>query len=245
MKKMLTEELGPVEYSLIKKDGTLIDVEINGTILRDESNKPITMVFVTRDITERKKTQENLRKSKEEIEKINNELLKMNTILHGKSIRDGLTNLYNHQYIIESLELELNKANNLNSNLCLFMLDIDFFKGVNDNFGHQIGDKVLVTLSNLIELNVREIDLVGRYGGEEFLVILPEITLDDAYQIANKIRLSIQNFNFELINLNVTISIGLTQYNSESAQVLINRADTLLYQAKNNGRNRIESLLEN
>lgn len=245
MEKMLAEELGPIEYSEIKKDGTLIDVEVNGTILRNEYNEPFSMVFVTRDITERKKIQEKLKKSKEEIEKINNELLEINTILHGKSIRDGLTNLYNHQYINELLELEIAKANNFNTSICILMLDIDFFKRVNDNFGHQIGDKVLVTLSNLIELNVREFDLVGRYGGEEFIAILPDITLDTAYKIADKIRLSIQNFDFELLDLNVTISIGLTEYNSESAKSLINRADTLLYQSKNNGRNRIESLLEN
>lgn len=244
MKKMLTEEIGPVEYREIKKDGTIIDVEVNGTVLRDESNEPFSMVFVTRDITERKRIQENLKKSKEEIEKINNELLEINTILHGKSIRDGLTNLYNHQYINELLELEIDKANNFNSSICILMLDIDFFKRVNDNFGHQIGDKVLVTLSNLIQLNAREIDLVGRYGGEEFIVVLPDITLDAAYQIADKIRLGIQHFDFEYLDLIVTISIGLTAYNSGSAKSLINKADTLLYQAKNNGRNRIESVLE-
>jgi len=215
------------------------------TMVKTLYNNQEVLLSCVSDITERKNNLETLKKSKSEIEKINNELLKMNAILHGKSIRDGLTNLYNHQYINELLELEIDKANNLNTSICLLMLDIDFFKRVNDNFGHQIGDKVLVTLSNLIELNVGELDLVGRYGGEEFIVVLPGITLDKAHQIANKIRLSIQNFDFELIDLSVTISIGLTEYNVESSKSFINRADTLLYQAKNNGRNRIESLLEN
>lgn len=85
--------------------------------------------------------------------------------------------------------------------------------------------------------------MVGRYGGEEFIVILPNINLEESYRIADSIRLSIQQYDFGLPNLNVTISAGLAQYESEDVKTFVNRADTLLYQAKRNGRNRIEYML--
>jgi diguanylate cyclase (GGDEF)-like protein/PAS domain S-box-containing protein len=238
--KMFTSELGPVEYTLTKKDGTFIEVEVNGSILRDKKDVPYGIIFVSRDSTERKKAQEEFRKSKEEIEKINKELLKTNTLLQERSIRDSLTNLYNHQHINELLDLEIAAAIKQNTDLCLMMLDIDFFKHVNDNYGHQTGDKVLVTLTDLIKTNVRGIDLVGRYGGEEFIIILPNLSIKEAHQIAEKIRLCIQRYDFKLDHHTVTISIGLTKYKSENAKSFINRADTLLYRAKRNGRNRVE-----
>lgn len=243
MSKLLIGEHESAEYTYIKRDGGKIDVEVNSSILSHKTKEPFGMIFVIRDITERKKIQENLRKSKEEIEKINNELLETNSLLREKSVRDGLTNLYNHQYTNELLKLEIDKAEINKSSLCLMMLDIDFFKRVNDNFGHQIGDKVLASLSRLIEANVRKTDVIGRYGGEEFIIILPQITLADAFNLADKTRLNVQDYNFGFENLHVTISIGLTQYSSGSAKELVNKADTLLYKAKNNGRNRIETFV--
>jgi diguanylate cyclase (GGDEF)-like protein len=124
------------------------------------------------------------------------------------------------------------------------MLDIDFFKLVNDNYGHQIGDRVLIEVSNQIIKNVRNSDLVGRYGGEEFIVILPDIKSEDAYKLAERIRLSIQEYDFGVSGLKVTISIGLAQRNTEDGKAIINRADNLLYQAKMKGRNRIENIEE-
>ncbi len=247
MKKLLKEDFGtgPVEYRHIKKDGTYIDAEVNGTVLREKSSEPFGFVFVTRDITERKKIQDALKRSKEETEKINNELLENNTLLQEQSIRDGLTNLYNHRFMMELLEQEIKKSDKNKTELCLMMLDIDYFKRVNDNYGHQTGDRVLNMVAKLIKLNVRDYDYVGRYGGEEFLVLLPGISLKEACQIAENIRESIQNYNFttrelKVSNLNITISIGLTKYQSEDIKAFINRADTLLYQAKEKGRNRTE-----
>ncbi len=241
MKRLLEEDIGPVEYKHVKKDGTYIDAEVNGTVLREKNAEPFGYVFVTRDITERKKVEDALKTSKEEIEKVNYELLKSNSLLQEKSIRDGLTNLYNHRFIMELLDEEIEKSNTCKTGLCLMMLDIDYFKLVNDNFGHQTGDRVLSMVSKLIQLNVRDNDHVGRYGGEEFIILLPEIQLGEACQIAENIRKSIQNFNFTKSKLNVTISIGLTEYHSEDTKAFINRADTLLYRAKEKGRNCIEA----
>lgn len=240
MKRLLSEDIGPTEYRCMKKDGSYIYVEVNSSVLREKSSEPFGYVFVTRDITERKKAQEVLKKSKEEVEKANNELIKSNSLLQEKSIRDGLTNLYNYKFIMEVLEEEIQKSIQRKSSLCLMMVDIDYFKKVNDNYGHQTGDQVLNMVSRLIQLNVRENDQVGRYGGEEFIILLPDTGLDDAYQIAENIRKSIQSFNFTKKTLNVTISIGLSEHQLEDAKVFIKRADTLLYRAKENGRNRVE-----
>ncbi|MGB8453902.1 MAG: diguanylate cyclase [Anaerocolumna sp.] len=240
MKLLLTEEIGSIEYKYIKKDGTYIDAEVNGTVLREKSSEPFGYLFVTRDITERIKVQDALKRSKEEIEKVNNELLKSNSLLQEQSIRDGLTNLYNHKFIMELLDQEIKKSGESKNRLCLMMLDIDYFKRVNDNYGHQTGDRVLNTVSKIIQLNVRDYDYVGRYGGEEFIILLPDLSVEDAYQIADNIRESIQNFNFTKKNLTITISIGLTEYQLEDTKAFIKRADTLLYKAKENGRNRIE-----
>jgi diguanylate cyclase (GGDEF)-like protein/PAS domain S-box-containing protein len=241
MKKMFYSDLSPVEYTQVKKDGSLLDVEINGSVLRDKSEEPFGMIFVTRDITDRKKVQEDYKQSKEEIEKMNYELLKTNTLLRERSIRDSLTNLFNHQHINELLDFEIYKANKDESNLCIMMMDIDFFKHVNDNFGHQVGDMVLVNISEILITNIRSHDLAGRYGGEEFIVILPDTSLDEASQIAERIRLSIQGFDFNLDNYMITVSIGLAHFQMENAKSFINRADTFLYQAKKAGRNRIQA----
>lgn len=240
LEKMQQSELGPVEYKQIKKDGSLIDVEVNGTILKDRAQVPFGMVFVIRDIHERKKYQESLKKSRDEIEKINNELLIKNNLLHEKSIRDSLTNLYNHQYINELLMTEIKQENLYSKGLCLMMLDIDFFKGINDTFGHQQGDRVIVTLSNILKSNIRKLDYAGRYGGEEFIIILPQIQYQEAYDIAEHIRQETQRFNYGKEGLHITISIGVAQYHSGSAEAFVNKADTLLYLAKKNGRNRTE-----
>ncbi len=240
MQRLLKEEIGPIEYRCIKSDGSYINVEVNSTVLREASSEPFGYVFVTRDITERKKVQEELRRSKEEIEQANNELIKSNYLLQEQSIRDSLTNLYNHRFIMELLGQEIRKTLQNKAVLCLMMLDIDYFKRVNDNYGHQTGDRVLSAVSKLIQLNIRDNDYAGRYGGEEFMILLPEIRLIEAYDIAEKIRKSIQNYSFTKKNLNVTISIGLTEYHSEDVKAFINRADTLLYRAKENGRNRTE-----
>ena len=196
------------------------------------------------DITNQKKTEATLKQNNDDINKLNNELVEMNKILLQKSNRDSLTNLYNHQYINKVLESLLEQKLGEISDICVMMLDIDYFKRVNDNYGHRAGDRVLVTVCDIIEKSIREEDCIGRYGGEEFLVVMPDIDLEVAANIAEKIRSSIQAYDFELKGLSVTISIGVAQHEGETANVLINKADKLLYQAKSKGRNRYEVRLE-
>lgn len=196
------------------------------------------------DITNQKKTEAMLKQNNEDIIKLNNELIEMNNILLQKSNRDSLTNLYNHQYINKVLENFLEQGAQENIDICVMMIDIDYFKLVNDNYGHRAGDKILVTVCNIIEKSIRETDYLGRYGGEEFLVVMPDIRLEAAVLIAEIIRKSIQAHDFGWKDLVVTISIGLAKYSGETANALINKADKLLYQAKSKGRNRYEIVPE-
>lgn len=192
------------------------------------------------DMTEQKKAEEYLKRKNEQINKLNAELLKLNKDLTEKSVTDGLTGLYNHQHINEILEAVIHKNAEFHKSFCVMMLDIDHFKRVNDQYGHLVGDHVLTEVAGLIVASTGVHVRVGRYGGEEFIAILESSELNEAAEIAERVRLSIQNNAFDKKNLKVTISVGLAQYCGESASILINKADMLLYRAKRNGRNRVE-----
>lgn len=192
------------------------------------------------DMTQQKQVEETLKQNNENISKLNNELMILNDILVNKSVKDGLTNLFNHQYMNEVLEAKLKEIALSKEPMCIMMLDIDHFKWVNDGYGHQVGDKVLVTVADLIMKNTGSNDYIGRYGGEEFIVILTATDITAAAEIAERIRSNIQNYDFEEQDLKVTISIGVVQHGGESASAIVHKADMLLYQAKAKGRNRIE-----
>lgn len=169
------------------------------------------------------------------------ELRRKNEQLHEKTIRDGLTKLYNHKYSMDVIEKEINNLS-LEGNkkaLSLMMIDIDFFKKVNDTHGHLFGDYVLETVANILVDNVNENGYVGRFGGEEFIIILPKTGISQAYDIGEKIRKSIEKYKFKN-DLKLTVSIGIKECENESSTKLLKNADDLLYKAKQNGRNRIE-----
>jgi two-component system cell cycle response regulator len=155
-------------------------------------------------------------------------------------ITDGLTGVKNHKYIYERLEEEIHKAKRYHKQLSIILLDIDHFKEVNDTHGHQTGDIVLKQVAQLIKENIRNIDILGRYGGEEFIVILPETNEPGAFLLAERIRKSFMDSNFSLKNIKLTISGGVAALADDNALSLIDKADKLLYVAKKNGRNRIE-----
>ncbi|PAB60048.1 diguanylate cyclase [Anaeromicrobium sediminis] len=176
----------------------------------------------------------------EERNKVENKIIEVNNKLKKLSITDGLTGLYNHKYMYETIEEEMEKSKEKNTSLCVIMYDIDRFKKVNDIYGHQCGDMVLKKVAECIKNHVGHMGVVGRYGGEEFLVILPEQNLYDAYEIGEEIRNKIKKLSFEHEELKITISGGIVQLKSESPEELVNKADHLLYEAKENGRDRIE-----
>ncbi len=161
--------------------------------------------------------------------------------LKAISIRDGLTKIYNRKYITDYLEEEVKRSKRYSNSLSIIIFDIDFFKSINDSFGHQMGDIVLVRCAETLRNNLRETDVIGRYGGEEFLVVLPETDLQSAYELANRLRENLAQLKWEFdANRKVTVSGGVAENLDDDAAKLIGRADELLYVAKDKGRNRIE-----
>jgi len=157
---------------------------------------------------------------------------------------DSLTGLYNRQAILGKLRELINRAKRYNEDFSLSMLDIDHFKRVNDRYGHLTGDEVLEKIAALIRRNIRDTDIAGRYGGEEFIIILPQANLSSALVVAERIRNIIENAEMKDSVGNVfaiTVSQGLSGWErDEDAYSLISRADEALYKAKANGRNRVE-----
>ncbi|MBD3320612.1 MAG: diguanylate cyclase [Chitinivibrionales bacterium] len=171
----------------------------------------------------------------EELDRKNKELVEL-------SITDGLTGLYNHRFIQERFDFEYKRAKRYGTALSCMLIDIDHFKSVNDTYGHQFGDFVLREIASLIKKGSREVDICGRYGGEEFMIVA-SVNADDAMRYATKLHKSIDNHNFTNgeNSIHVTVSIGVVEYRSEvkSKQELIDRADSAMYWAKRDGRNLI------
>ena len=177
------------------------------------------------------------------IEEVNNLISKMNDLI----IRDELTQIYNRKYINERLPYDFNNAIKEHKKLSVVMADIDLFKSVNDNYGHLVGDYILKQFAIILENNIRiEIDWVGRYGGEEFLIVLNDADGDIAYKKIESIRRKIEEteFIYENIKLKITVSFGISCLDFTSTNTnfisLIEIADKNLYKAKNGGRNKVE-----
>ncbi len=164
--------------------------------------------------------------------------------LRSFMVRDSLTGLYNHTRIKELLEQELERAKRNKLSLVFAMIDIDYFKSVNDTYGHPTGDKVIKNLARLLQLNLRKTDIIGRYGGEEFAVILLDSNIKNAVKTIKKIR-NLQEkiiHQYENTKFNVTFSCGVSCYpDFTDTYTICNEADKALYHAKNNGKNSIVS----
>ncbi|MBF0264930.1 MAG: transporter substrate-binding domain-containing protein [Gammaproteobacteria bacterium] len=157
-------------------------------------------------------------------------------------VTDRLTNVYNRFKLDEKLFQEVDRANRYNHTFSIILLDIDYFKKVNDNHGHQTGDIILKKFARLLQQNIRDTDILGRWGGEEFLIICTETNITGALNLAQSLRNKIDSHQFPVIG-NQTASFGVSCYQfEEQIKSFIARADKALYQAKENGRNRVESL---
>lgn len=174
----------------------------------------------------------------------NKELARLNGVLHGLAVRDGLTELFNHRYINELLDKHIEKSMLEGADLSLIFIDVDKFKIFNDEHGHQNGDILLRELSALMRENVRNKDVVARWGGEEFVIVSPTTDEKTAALLADSLRQSIANHQFMKGVLGqdtqVTISAGVASFSKfRTKPTLIEAADAALYSAKNNGRNQV------
>ena len=173
------------------------------------------------------------------------ELLESNKRLELLSITDGLTKLYNHRYFQDEMSRAFEESQRYQRPLSLAIIDIDFFKKVNDTYGHAVGDEVLKCVAKIFQESIRATDLAARYGGEEFAVMMPETDLPDALTFAEKIRTLIEETPFQTSagSLHVTVSIGVASVphtRVQAAKGVVVAADKALYRAKRNGRNQVQ-----
>lgn len=184
-----------------------------------------------------------LRHNREELSSANHALRETNEELHQISITDGLTGLHNRKHIMELFGREKSRSQRTRGSLSVLMIDIDYFKEINDTYGHPVGDKVMARLAETLASSVRGCDHVGRYGGEEFMVILPESTVETAAITADRIRTNVGNLQFleDGGNFSVTVSVGVAGLpnHGEHTESILGHADNALYQAKAEGRDRV------
>jgi diguanylate cyclase (GGDEF)-like protein len=173
-----------------------------------------------------------LKNTNEQLKKLKNLLQKTNRELKKQATTDDLTNLYNQRYMYEKLNDEIEKSTVSKTSFCLIMIDLDGFKVINDSFGHIAGDEYLKTISSIIRKNLRNKDRAFRYGGDEFLIILPKTCLEVAIKISERIKTKI-----EVSNLKITLSCGIKEWSGENLKEILKNVDTLLYRAKKGGKN--------
>ncbi len=176
-----------------------------------------------------------LKEEIQERQKIEEKLIQLATI-------DPLTSIPNRRKFDEVLEYEMNRDARYKNELSLVFCDLDYFKKINDEHGHKIGDDVLKAFTRVVSDNIRKTDVVARWGGEEFALLLPETSIMIAASTAEKLRRETERFDFPHVG-HISASFGVTQYiEGDTEASLINRADDALYKAKKNGRNRVEML---
>lgn len=228
-----------------RKDGSLYTELMAIAPVRNEHGETVHYVAIKHDISERKRMETDLKRTNAMLEQQIEEIHRLQEELRERAVRDGLTNLFNRRYLDETLERELARAKREGYPLSLVMIDIDHFKRLNDTYGHQAGDKVLRELAALLWGDIRAEDVPCRYGGEEFLVLLPRMPLDVALERAEGWRRTFQatRVPFGDFQLETTISCGLAAYpeHARTPDDLIRCCDDALYKAKHHGRNRCEA----
>jgi len=192
---------------------------------------------------ELQEAQDRLHFANTELKKQLAEITNLEKQVREQSIRDALTGLYNRHHLSEVLASEFSRAERKRYSIAFMLIDLDHFKQVNDNYGHHAGDLALTAATQVISKHIRRSDVAFRYGGEEFLVILPGITLEKAIQRAKQLCNAIDalEIQFEQETIRVNVSIGVTIYPQQgsTADEMLMRVDKALYQAKESGRNRV------
>jgi diguanylate cyclase (GGDEF)-like protein len=231
------------ELRVPKDPSRYLDLHVTPLYDKDQLLNGRLMVF--RDVTERKHVEKRLRYVNDRLQTQLIEIGVLQSKLREQAIRDPLTHLFNRRYLEETLERELARAAREDYSLCVIMIDLDHFKRVNDTHGHQAGDEVLKALALTLSEQCRRGDFACRFGGEEFVVVMPNINMDTAYERAENIRQSLNSLHvpYGQYKLTITISMGIACYpiNGETREAILRAADQAMYGAKEAGRDHILS----
>jgi diguanylate cyclase (GGDEF)-like protein/PAS domain S-box-containing protein len=232
-----------IELKVPKDPSRYLDLQV--TRLQDRSQLLNGRLIVFRDITERKQVERRLRYANDRLQGQLIEIGLLQSKLREQAIRDPLTNLFNRRYLEETLDRELSRAARENYPVCIIMIDIDHFKRINDTYGHEAGDLVLKAIADALAEHSRRGDFACRYGGEEFVIAMPNINLETAYERAENLRqsLNLLSVPYEYYNLSVTISMGIACFpeNGQTRETVLRAADQAMYAAKEAGRDHILS----
>jgi len=185
---------------------------------------------------------EDLATAQREIARSNRKLQASEANLRKMSLTDPLTCLANRRHLIAYLEDAIGRYKRYKETFSVIMTDIDFFKKVNDTFGHDVGDEVLITFSKLLKNQLRDLDLVARLGGEEFIIVLPKASLSQAVEKAEQLRIATEQLFFESMQRGITGSFGVAEYlTGDDVDGLLKKVDESVYRAKHGGRNRVSA----
>lgn len=243
-RKLFAEKKWRGELKQRRRDESELWVDASATLLEDEHGNFAGGVTINHDITERKLAEEELRSAKEAIEEINRTLQHAFEREQLASRTDSLTGVFNRRYFFELIEYEFAATRRYQRSLSIVMFDVDLFKQINDTYGHQVGDEVLKHVSRVVRGQLRESDVLSRYGGDEFVILLPNSDENEAAAVLRRIHRRIRSSKYLIEGktpIDVTISAGIASWQAgmESPGQLIRLADEAMYSAKGAGRNRM------
>lgn len=236
---------------LLEDSGRKISFNVNSSPIHGGKGEIRGAVVSFADVTELEKMNKQLINTMQELNEVHKEVLRQNQELEKLATRDPLTGCLNRRAFFEKLEIEFIESKKNDTELCCIMGDIDHFKNINDTYGHRVGDIAIKSVAKTLISNVRNNDLICRYGGEEFCVLLINMDLDQATEVVERMRHAIQAYTDPAIrkpaDIKITLSFGISSIRSGANNIeeLIDQADTALYASKKNGRNQVNNYSAN
>lgn len=225
----------------MKKDGGQYIVDTTVIPILDVDGDTVEYIAIRHDITELEETKQQLRNINKAMKHKVDELYSMTNTLEQKAFKDNLTGINNRENFEDIFSIEIANAKENHLPLSLIIFDVDNFKLINDTYGHQAGDVILIALVNLIADNIKNSDIFARWGGEEFVILTPQTEIIGATNLAENLRKLVQAHAFSYVDKEITLSFGVAQLSGEDdKKTLFEKADSALYEAKKNGRNRVE-----
>ncbi len=224
----------------MKKDGSQYIVDTTIIPILDVDGDVVEYIAIRHDITELEETKQQLRNINKAMKHKVDELYSMTNTLEQKAYKDTLTGTNNRENFEDIFTTAIANAKENHLPLSLIIFDVDNFKQINDTYGHQAGDSILIDLVNLIENNIKHGDIFARWGGEEFVILAPSTEIDGAHHLAENLRKRIESHSFDFVDKAVTVSLGVAQLSAEDTKrTFFEKADRALYDAKKHGKNRV------